>query len=983
MRLPVLLFLALLAFMPVAWGQDAPRIGVRVGTHPDRGRLVFDWPSRVGYSLEEQEGRVVIRFATPARIDLAAARRPPRNVLAIDHDGEAIALRVAPGARPLAFRLGNRIVVDVRDPVAAAEPAPPARAPTPPPARTRLAAAASPPAAGPVAAARPQAAAPSAQIAVASGQTAAPAADAATSVAHAPATAAASATPAATPATHAAIRPSATRATPAPSAIATLPGAPPSSIRLLRGVPSIALDAGAEAGLAVFRRGDWVHVVLDRVIDTDLSALRGHSIFGGLEAQPAGEATALRLPLPAPARLAVRREGAAWVLEVTRDDVRVDAPILRTVADAGPPTRLLLQGGVPGGSVTLADPATGETLLVGTLRQPGPGVQQARRLPEFDLLPSMQGAAIVARSDRLALRVTTENRFSLQAAGTEPLGLGPQLGREPPTAAAAMTRLLDLPSGSVQTLLERLRNVLTAVNAAPPLARAPVRRDAAETLLALGMPQEAQAMGTIAFRESPEAREDPRLLLAHGVAALLSGRLEDARSIDDPRLPSRDEVAVWRALLAIARGEDTVTALRASAPVLLTYPEALRARTLPMAAEALASGGEAAAAAALLAQAGDAPGLDLARAMVVEARGERDAAIAAYGALVAGRDRHDRAIAMRRLAELRLTAGIIDKPAAAEALEQALYAWRGGVEEIALRRRIAELRQEAGQGEQAFALIDETGKLFPDQAAALHPALQEAFASALETAPPLAAATLFDTRPDLLPAGARGQAAVLVLADRLAGLDLPQRAAALLHGAMGATTDGMARAAIGARLAAMRAAEGDSAGAIAALDASESIDPEASLAMRRTVLRARAMARSGARPEAEALLATLGPGGAAPLADLRAEARDWAGAAAAMADHLAAMLPVASEPLGQGDRAALARQAAYLALAGDDAGLAALRAAQGPRMAGGPLAEAFGVLTSDPVRGLSDLPRLQQELGMMRLLPSRLDALRAGVQVAR
>lgn len=976
MRLPALLFLALFAFMPVAWGQDAPRIGVRVGTHPDRGRLVFDWPSRVGYSLEEQEGRVVIRFAAPARIDLAAVRRPPRNVLAIDQDGEAIALRVAPGARPLAFRLGNRIVVDVRDPVAAAEPAPPARAPTPPQARTRLAAAAPPPAAEPVAAARPQAAAPSAQIAVAPDLTATPAAHAATSAARAPATAAASATPAATPETRAVTRPSTTRATAAP-------GARPSSIRLLRGAPSIALDAGAEAGLAVFRRGEWVHVVLDRVIDTDLSAVRGHPVFGGLEAQPAGEATALRLPLPAPARLAVRREGAAWVLEVTREASHVDSPILRTVADAGPPTRLLLQGGLPGGSVTLADPATGETLLVGTLRQPGPGVQQARRLPEFDLLPSMQGAAIVARSDRLALRVTTENRFSLQAAGTEPLGLGPQLGREPPAAAAAMTRLLDLPSGSVQTLLERLRNVLTAVNAAPPLARAPVRRDAAETLLALGMPQEAQAMGTIAFRESPEAREDSRLLLAHGVAALLSGRLEDARSIDDPRLPSRDEVAVWRALLAIARGQDAVTALRASAPVLLTYPEALRARTLPMAAEALASGGEAAAAAALLAQAGDAPGLDLARAMVVEARGERDAAIAAYGALVAGRDRHDRAIAMRRLAELRLTAGIIDKPAAAEALEQALYAWRGGVEEIALRRRIAELRQEAGQGEQAFALIDETGKLFPDQAVALHPALQDAFASALETAPPLAAATLFDTRPDLLPAGARGQAAVLVLADRLAGLDLPQRAAALLQGAMGTTTDGTARAAIGARLAAMRAAEGDSAGAIAALDASESIDPEASLAMRRTVLRARAMARSGARPEAEALLATLGPGGAAPLADLRGEARDWAGAAAAMADHLAAMLPVASEPLGQGDRAALARQAAYLALAGDDAGLAALRAAQGPRMAGGPLAEAFGVLTSDPVRGLSDLPRLQQELGMMRLLPSRLDALRAGVQVAR
>ncbi|HWT11097.1 MAG TPA: hypothetical protein VN329_18135, partial [Roseomonas sp.] len=141
--------------------------------------------------------------------------------------------------------------------------------------------------------------------------------------------------------------------------------------------------------------------------------------------------------------------------------------------------------------------------------------------------------------------------------------------------------------------------------------------------------------------------------------------------------------------------------------------------------------------------------------------------------------------------------------------------------------------------------------------------------------------------------------------------------------------------------------------------------------------------RGGDRQQAEALLATLGPAGAAARAELRAEAQDWAGAAAAMADHLAASLPAQPAPLAAEQRAALARHAAYLALAGDEAGLAALRAAHGPRMEGGALAEAFGVLTADPVRGIADLPRLQRELGQMRLLPTRLEALRAGVQVAR
>uniref|UniRef100_UPI0018DF54BB hypothetical protein n=1 Tax=Neoroseomonas rubea TaxID=2748666 RepID=UPI0018DF54BB len=87
--------------------------------------------------------------------------------------------------------------------------------------------------------------------------------------------------------------------------------------------------------------------------------------------------------------------------------------------------------------------------------------------------------------------------------------------------------------------------------------------------------------------------------------------------------------------------------------------------------------------------------------------------------------------------------------------------------------------------------------------------------------------------------------------------------------------------------------------------------------------------------------------------------------------------------LAREDRVALARAAAFAALAGDDAALAALRDAHGERMREGPLSEAFAALTSDPLRGLADLPRVQQEIGMLRLLPSRLEALRAPVQVAR
>ncbi|MBP0466891.1 hypothetical protein J5Y09_23380, partial [Roseomonas sp. PWR1] len=766
------------------------------------------------------------------------------------------------------------------------------------------------------------------------------------------------------------------------SAVAALPAPANATLRALPG-GAISVAAGADAGLAVFRRGEWVHIVLDRPLVLDTATLRGHPVFAGIEARAAGDGVALRVHMPAPARVAARRDGEAWILEATREPQPADAQPLRVQPEAGPPARLVFTGGDVGGTVALTDPETGETFLAATLRRPGPGITQGRRLPEFDLLPSMLGAVVLARSDNLAIRALPEGRFAVQAAGGGSIRLGTVTGRDVTPAAAAMSRLLELPHGAVPVLLERMRQQLVSLGGAPSLTRGHLRRDAAETLLSLGMPQEAQAMAGLGLQEDPRARDDARLLLAHGVAALLSGRLAETRHLDDPRLPATDEVTLWRAMLAMARGQDAAPALAAVAPIVATYPDALRDRVLPLVAEALVGGGEARAAAALVADAGAAPGLDLARAMLAEADGKRAEALEGYASVARGRDRRQRAAALRRTAELRLAAGEIDAAAAAAALEQSLFAWRDPAEEVTTRRRAAALRLQAGQGPQAYALLDETGRLFPDRAAEIRPELADAFAAALETAPPLAAATLFDAHPDLIPTGARGEAAVLLLADRLVALDLTDRASAMLRRAMDAPGAQGAKPSIGARLAALRAAEGDAAGTLAALDGSEAPGMDPALGERRAHLRARALARRGQRPEAIEVLAALGPSGAAARAELHAEAQDWPAALGAMNEHLAIRLPAAPAPLAREDRVALARTAAFAALAGDDAALAALREAHGERMRDGPLAEAFAALTSDPLRGLADLPRVQQEIGMLRLLPSRLEALRAPVQVAR
>jgi hypothetical protein len=69
-------------------------------------------------------------------------------------------------------------------------------------------------------------------------------------------------------------------------------------------------------------------------------------------------------------------------------------------------------------------------------------------------------------------------------------------------------------------------------------------------------------------------------------------------------------------------------------------------------------------------------------------------------------------------------------------------------------------------------------------------------------------------------------------------------------------------------------------------------------------------------------------------------------------------------------------------LAGDAAGLAALRPLAA-RLPAGPLAEGFGALTAEALKGLADLPRLSREQQLFRNLPRRLEALRAGAPVTR
>jgi hypothetical protein len=735
----------------------------------------------------------------------------------------------------------------------------------------------------------------------------------------------------------------------------------------------------ASVGAAAFPRADQAIVVFDARRPIDLSALRGDPAFGAAAVHLLAAGTELSFRLAPGRRVALRLLPAGW-------EVAIRAP-RRLAQGRRPQLQPQVQGGdlrLParqvGRVVSLLDPETGAPLLVGTQRGDGAGLSVIRRAPQFELLPSWQGLAVEALSDRLVLRAAADG-FILSVAGGH-LALTPESVATGAMADAAMlTRRFRFPALPVAALARRLRRQMAAAARRPPLARGRRLRQAARTMIALGMGAEAGAVLRLAASEDPREGLAPAHVGLAAVAALLAGHPRRAGGIAAASLDGSDEIALWRAVRAAEIDPASAAAAQrfaATAPLILTYPAALRRWLLPLATETMIAGGERKAAARLLGRRPHDPLLALARGMLAAARGRTAAALAIYDRLAQGADRLLRFRAAIRAVALRLAAKQIGPAEAADALDRLRDAWRGGRRELALRETIARLRAKAGQWRRALAVLRHAGTDFPDARPALRAQMRRTFAAMLkdprfDRLAPLRFVALLDANADLLPKGPAGEALEAKLADRLVALDLPDQAAPVLAKLMRGAPTPAGRAGFGARLAALRLRENDPAGALAALAESAAQPLPAALAGQRAVLAAEARAAEGHVTEAVASLRAMGTGPAdKAAARIAAGAGDWAAAEQALRAYVGRALP-ASGRLDAAQRQVLLRLATAAVRAGDSAGVAALRGEQG-RMGTGPLADMFRLLTGPGVRTVADLARAGSDAALAGQLGHALKA---------
>lgn len=634
----------------------------RLGTHGGFGRVVFEFRQWQDFTAKRDGNTLELSF--PSAGDIADAAGTARNVAGVTGGSSMATITVGPGARIKTMRLGSRIVVDVLDPSGS-----------------------KPPANG-----------------VTHGRLSASAASGSVEAGHTGKSFGASQHfgPAIEPLTQKLIEPDAARSQPlSKSAVPSLPAVngqmEPVSVTSALNQPaaSLAIVAssspadlqqgvthlpfGPQVAAASFRHGDETWIVFDDRRPLDLASLASDPAYKGAAVELLPSATLLTMQTPGDHAVGLRSQPEGWSVVV--NDGSQNKPALFPTAQ---PDRLLFPLPSPGRVLTIPDPSTGRNLLVGTVRMDGPGVPVTIRTPELVVLPSSLGVVVEPISDRVAMRAVPDGLIVETGApfSTNLDGSGALAG------AAMLTRRFDFPVEPVVTLLRRLQAQMQEEGQAPPQARLSARKNAAQTMIALGLGPEAQSLLRLATNDDPRAASDPDVKGLSAIAALLSSRFQEADYLDQPELDGTDDVTFWRALRKLMTDGGSAgpaRALATTAKLVLAYPDALRNRLLPMVAEALVAGDAPGAADALLDSLPDDPTLAFARAARFEKKGDVASAITLFDALARNHDRFTSARATDRALALRLETGAISAAEASERLEQSFANWRGDKRERDLR----------------------------------------------------------------------------------------------------------------------------------------------------------------------------------------------------------------------------------------------------------------------------------------------------------
>src|SRR5499426_439105 len=917
--------------------RQLPPIRVRVGTHPTFTRYVFEMPELVPVSADQDKDRLSLLFDAPLRFDLvdAKAALPPAVAGIVTPPGQQdtaevtftfngkvdlrtfredlnFVLDVTPSDAAAGGKAGELPELTADDKAAASGPLPPSLAA--PPARTAR------PQAPPPAEAPPSGTSPPGESA---------------KTAEAPATA-----------------PEPKPATPPAGAVAsrsseTAPGAMPSAVTLETNAPVAAelrresdtvrltFPFPAPTPAAVFRRFDTLWLVFDTEAPIDVARLLGDPsrLIRNAEVTRSGRGQVVRLKLERPRLASTSTSGTTWTVEL--GDIALDrtTPVTITRASLGGNRAVgVIPFDAPHEIHRLADPDVGDTLLVVTALAPARGVLRNQDFVEFRALASTHGIVIQPLADDVAAELNRDKIVVTRPGGLTLSAVSNQLGDD----------LLESGNGGAlfdsyrwgadrrAQFTERQRQLMQAAAGAPEAKRQAARLDLARFYLGRELFPEAKAVLDVSTTEDRPTAEQPSGLMLRAVAKIMMDRSGEAlKDLTNPIISNLKDATLWRAFALARQGRwsEAREGFKNSEQTITTLPIELQRAALKeqlRAAIEVRDFGDAAQALNELETLGipreQQPAVAVLSGRLAENLGRISDALASYRSAAASPDLPSAAQGRLREILLRYSLKSLSRNDAIAELEALTTLWRGDETEIEALEPLAHFYIEEQRYRDAFYV--------------LRTALAAHAASPVTRRIQDEAAATFDK---LFLGG---------LADRLVAVDLLGQAAELLQHQVDHRLQGAARAEVATRLAVIYLMNRKPDRAFQALRATRAAAMSTELRNQRLLIEARALSETGRHDLALEVVANLTGREVDRLrGDIMWSARRWRDAAEAL-EKLYGERWREFTPLTETERPDILRAAIGFALADDQLGLDRLREKYGPKMAEGPLARAFEVVTT-------------------------------------
>jgi hypothetical protein len=481
--------------------------------------------------------------------------------------------------------------------------------------------------------------------------------------------------------------------------------------------------------------------------------------------------------------------------------------------------------------------------------------------------------------------------------------------------------------------------------------------------LANGFAAESLGLLNLMQAKDPGLAGDIQLVTMKAAAEYLMGRYRDAHNeLGGPGFDRDRHAAFWRGLIesAMEDWKDAHAHLEQAGPLLGRYPVAWQARAfLADADAALGMGRLDLADAALTRMPKDIEprqslATELAQARILAAESRYAASLRHFEAVENGGDEKLAAQAIFYHTNAALAAGAISGPRAIEELEKLRFRWRGDGLELKVLRKLASLYFGSGKWHDGLRTLRIANQNFKDQDAArvAQDDMRAAFVNLFlkggaDKMKPVDALALFYDNLDLTPIGPDGDEMIRRMSDRLVAVDLLAPAANLLAYQVDKRLEGVAKAQVATRLAAVYLMDHKPDKAVAAIRDSQITGLPDQQMHERMILEARAFAALKQWDNALDLIAVdQGDDTKRLRADIYWEAGNWAIAGQKIEELLEARWSDAA-PFSEAERGQVMRAAVAYSLANDETSLSRLREHFSAKMKGTPDANMFAVLSAD------------------------------------